>query len=206
MLDLEVEGLFSVTTVYMSNDEPDIRVIEIPDAEDMGSKLMELMGNGASDLTEIVVNNPRANEECCARFHMFISGYQKGDVPNWQFESFLRKIGQQVIGSRCKAVLVVGSTATLASRSFVSIPSHYYTDTSFSKASVCVLGSAYVSQDVEMLDVPGMCLPRHMPENVQWKILSYCRSPTAELIYQYNLQLTRYWDSHFCALSWIVSI
>jgi len=203
LMDLEMEGLFSFRGLYMSNDEPDIRVIEFDGPEDVYAKIGSLFGEHSSSVVEIVAPNKNVDVDFCPRFYMFVGGYRTASAPNWKFETFLRSVGEASVDARCKDVLVIGATSEWMSRRFISIPERYYYHSM--EIGAVALDVDGMASSIDVLGIPGMSIPCYLPENVQMTILSYCRSPCAEIISDYNTELRRYWDSHFCALSWFVS-
>lgn len=205
LMDLDTEGLFKFRGLYMCNDDPDLRVMEFSDAEDVYDNVVSLFGEDIKDVVEITTANKRNDASMCDRFYFVLGGYKKASVPNYRLETFLHAIGEDGVDARCHRVMVLGATLEWMCRRFVSIPERYFYQ-SMEIGAVLADPDLTLDFNEDVVGIQGMSLPCHLPEDVQWRILSYCRSPTAQLIHDYNEGLTRYWDSHFCSLSWLVNL
>lgn len=194
--------LFSFNCVLMSNNNPDVQMIEFYDDSQVAIYIQE---NFSPDsIQTIVKSNNEESKEMCPYFRIIMDGYSDTTSINFKLRSFFVKIGVCAISDRCTKALVVGLWNLVNMDSPISMPS-CFTTTTVDDLDFCIeedidlsclqICCKPVDSEVHNLcDIAGMSIPVFLPSDVQWNIVSYLQSPTAELIHQEMDRITRQWD------------
>lgn len=200
-LEMDVDQLFSCTIAYFANEELDARILTMDSEAALLRILEELMGQDSSRVVEVVIDNPVQETKIgCPKFCFYMHDYHDAMPMNYRLENFMRSVGIRGLHARCTKALVVGVTKEWSGRRFVSIPEQHL-ETNIEKALLFgrdVVEREIVGDDHEtLLEIQGMFLPVYLPQEIQWRILRYCRSPCAEIMHQENKRIERYWYNHF---------
>jgi hypothetical protein len=202
--DMNVDELFNFNVLFFENDLPDMRVIEMRYDIEIANLIETEIGSNA--VQTIMSNQDRNTKDRCPYFRVVATPPSEGIAKNYKFEAFLRKIGQgNLITPRCAKVLVVGLHALNHLDSAISVPLSFCTTTIDNFAidilgvvdMACVkpLGKFNIQSTEDLVKISGMRLPVHLPDNVQWKILSYCEAPSAALIKDAMQSICDKWDA-----------
>lgn len=201
---MDVETLFNFNILIFENDQPDVRVVELHYDTELALFINNEIGPDA--VQTIMSNQDQLTKARAPYFRIVASPPNEKYAKNFKFETFLNKIGQgQMITPRTPKVIVIGLHALNALDSAISIPLAFCTTTldEFAIDSLgtvdmsCIqpIGGAKTTED--LVKISGMTMPCHLPDNVQWLILSYCESPTAAMIKDAMQAVCDKWD---CAL------
>lgn len=198
-----VDGLFSFNVLMLENCQPDIQVIEVGSDK----ALLELIHKefGVSAVQSILPNMDESTKIFCPYFRVITSDFGQAPI-NFKLQTFLNKIKLKAMNARCSKALVVGlSTMDAGSNATLSVPYDFCTTTIdnigfFEKQLdfTCLKPCAPLMREpgTTLCDIAGVSLPYHVPWEIQCKILSYMRSPTADLIHSKLDELCLDWDSH----------
>jgi hypothetical protein len=203
---VNVDELFNFNVLFFDTNDPDMRVVEMSYDVEIAMLIEKEIGTNA--VQTIMSNQDRHTKDRCPYFRVVATPPSENIAKNYKFEAFLRKIGQgSLITPRCAKVLVVGLHALNNLDSPISMPLAFCT-TSIENFAIdslgvvdmsCVkpLGAFNIQSSEDLMKISGMRLPVHLPDNVQWKILSYCEAPTAAIIKDTMQAICEKWD---CAL------
>lgn len=203
-----IEQLQEFDVVVMCNADPDIRVISLQFDSQVPLLVERELGGDPRIMQSIICNNSVESKGMCPFFRVFMLGYSNDSPINFKFEAFLKRIGMDSINPRCHKVVVVGLAALNRLDSAISVP-HCFTTTKLFLADfpvvlpdedvdlscLALVAEKFHPEASTLYDVAGMCLPRHVPHDVQWRILSYLRSPTAEMVQEQMNLLCQRWDA-----------
>jgi len=198
---MDVNDLFNFNVLLFENDQPDVRVIELKHDTELAIFINQEIGENA--VQTIMSNQDQLTKDRAPYFRIVASPPNEQYAKNFKFETFLRKIGQgNMITPRTPKVVVIGLHALNNLESPISIPLAFCTTTldDFAIDSLGVVdmaciqpvGGARTSED--LMKIAGLCMPCHLPENVQWHILSYCESPTTTMIKDAMQAVCDKWD------------
>jgi hypothetical protein len=201
---MNVDTLFNFNVLFFDNHDPDMRVIEMRYDVEIANLIEKEIGSNA--VQTIMSNQDRHTKDRCPYFRVVATPPSENIAKNYKFEAFLRKIGQgNLITPRCSKVLVVGLHALNNLDSPISMPLAFCTTTiqDFAIDSLgvvdmaCIkpLGAFNIQSSEDLVKISGMILPVHLPDNVQWKILSYCEAPTATIIKDAMQAICDKWDA-----------
>lgn len=195
-----VDRLFMVHALFMSNDEPDIRDIELASLEDMELLLRELFPDPI-DTIQIVVPNGHESRFICGYFRLILSGYGLKSPVNYKFETFMRKANITMVLPRCKTAFVVGLEPI--GHFALSVPSVFRLSSLESLQFVgdmdmtCLQSVANKTSSSELAELAGGCyVPACLPSEIQWHIFKYLQHPCADIIKEY-WKVKRFWDLRF---------
>lgn len=198
---MNIEELFNFNILMFENDQPDVRVIELKHDTELALYISREIGDNA--VQTIMSNMDQLTKDRAPYFRIVASPPNEKYAKNFKFETFLRKIGQsQMITPRTSKVIVIGLHALNNLESPISIPLAFCTTTldEFSIDSFGVIDMACVkplggaSSTEDLVRISGMTMPFHLPDNVQWHILSYCEEPTAIMIKDAMQAVCDKWD------------
>lgn len=186
-----MDNLFAIQTVFMSNEEPDIRVIEISSDADIEDRLCLLFGD-VNEVVQFVVKNPTESSDSCPFFRIFIENYGNHTaLVNYKFAKFLTTTGLRTLSSRCGAVWILGVSSQVELGKYEHIPRVFrYRD---------IPGLVKAFEPECLHDFPDFFGKgvSTLPESVQWNIFTYLESPEARILKDEFKRLTTYWDNHF---------
>lgn len=199
--DMDVNDLFNFNVLLFENDQPDVRVIELKHDTELAMFINQEIGDNA--VQTIMSNQDQLTKDRAPYFRIVASPPNERNAKNFKFQSFLHKINQgNMITPRTPKVIVIGLHALNNLESPISIPSAFCTTTldEFAIDSLGVVDMACVqpiggaNSTEELIKISGMTMPCHLPDNVQWHILSYCESPTATMIKDAMQAVCDKWD------------
>lgn len=199
--DMDVSNLFNFNVLLFENDQPDVRVIELKHDTELAIFINQEIGENA--VQTIMSNQDQLTKDRAPYFRIVASPPNEQYAKNFKFETFLHKIGQsQMITPRTPKVIVIGLHALNNLESPISIPLAFCTTTldEFAIDSLGVVDMACIqpiggaNTTEELIKISGLCLPCHLPDNVQWHILSYCEEPTAAIIKDAMTAICNKWD------------
>lgn len=165
-IDDFVEGLTSVTVLFMSNEDPDIRVLSVLDEVQLQMFVADSFGDGDSVMQLIVENNQKNRGEC-THFRLFLQGYGMKKPINYKLESFMRMIKLKGVPARCDKAVVVGLDGALGG--LVNVPPE--------------LAIGFVPEVGTMIATEVFdCLGKWLPANLTWEVMRYLSHPVADII------------------------
>lgn len=196
-----VDGLFAFNVLIFENRLPDIQVLEL----NSDKAIVELIKSefGLNVVQTIVPNMDEDTKLFCPYFRVIFNSFGTAAI-NFKLQTFFQKIRLNAMNPRCSKALVVGlSTMEHGAESTLSVPYRFCT-TSIEAIELvdkqldfaCLKPCAPMSKDpgMTLCDIAGVSLPYHIPWEVQCKILSYMRSPTAEIVQTKLDDLCHQWD------------
>jgi len=197
-----VESLSSIVVVYFKNSDPDMRVLEVKDQEGLDS-LINSIFSGCGNMVQIVVPNSHLSVERCGFFRLVMSEYTPKSPVNFKLETFMKMAGISNISVRCEQALVIGMDQD--TKTCLSVPSVFRLTSIehlqlLGDIDITCLQSAHVASHRgcrNLMDIPGIPLPRFFPDEIAWNILKYCEHPAAAIMKSYWKELDRFWDLHF---------
>jgi hypothetical protein len=197
-----IDDLFSFNVVIISNQEPDIQVIELTYDAEVGPLLEQELGE---NYIQTIVNNmnPSTNKRC-PFFRVCMRDFGDETPINFKLKSFYHKIGMSSMNPRCSKAVIIGLATLTSLDSAISMPSHFCStmidnidldlreEYDMSCLNLCAEhlhppGSA-------LSDIAGLRMPYHLPREVQHHILRYCSNPTADIIKGKIADIKRLWD------------
>jgi hypothetical protein len=187
--------LLRFDVVFCSNDEPDIRVIQVLNEEDLMRLMGDLFGNG-DHVTQIVIPNT-CEDLFCTHLRIIACDYHKKSPVNYKLNDFLRKAKGNYLSSRCSKALIVGMTNPMSG--FVSVPAKFVTTT----ISNLIDNEPIEMQSSEMLglmNIPGTSIMRQLPDEMQWHVFKYCQHPVASIMRAELDRVSNLWDWYFNVL------
>lgn len=195
---LETLDLDSYTAIWFENSLPDISIMEM--ANDAQMCMFVTKEFGKDGCIQTIINNmDPATRTMCPYFRVFMDAFGKNSPINFKLQSFYHRIGMGSLDARCNKALVVGLAALTNLNEGVSVPMAFCTTSidpiafhleEIDMACLKPCGKAESS----LCDIAGLCLPIHVPDDVQWRILSFLRSPEAEIIQDQIDDLCHRWD------------
>lgn len=191
-----VEALTSFQVLIFSNDDVDMRVVELQ-SYDQVKLLIDSNFRTTTGITTMTVKN-ESGDEFCRYFKMFLVDYSPKTVINYKLQTFMRSAGIVGIHSRCTAAVIVGLIDNDIDALPVEIPIQYrsiqldYIDRSPAHFNMSSMDSLCGNQ--------GLCIPSVVPVDVHWNIMKYLRHPCADIISTHRDRVfswIMYWDTHF---------
>lgn len=199
-IDAIVNAMCSIHAIYMSNSDPDVRIVEAlnPDALDLETN--RLFPN-AHDNIQMVVPNGHESKYFCGYFRIVMSGYGMRSPINYKFETFMRAANIQSIYPRCTAALVVGlepvHNVPLSVPTFFRLTSLEHLQIMGDIDMTCMqsIAGAQTSEDLVTI-AGGVPLPSCLPDDIHWKIFRYLQHPCATMIKREMDRRTMFWELH----------
>lgn len=161
-----VEGLTSVNVLFMSNDDPDVRVFRVLDESHLNILVADSFGEG-DDVVQMIVENKYKGSDECKNFRLFLQGYGTRKPINYKLESFMRMIRLKGIPARCDKAIVVGMDGPIGS--LVSVPPE------LAIGFVPEIGTMVAT---EIFD----CLGKWFPCELAWEVMSFLSHPVADIM------------------------
>lgn len=195
---LETLDLDSYSAIWFENSLPDISVMEM--ANDAQMCMFVTKEFGKDGCIQTIVNNmDPATKSMCPYFRVFMDSFGKDSPINFKLQSFYHRIGMSSLNARCTKALVVGLAALTNLNEGISVPMAFCTTSidpiafqleEIDMACLNPVGNSRTS----LCDVAGLCIPYYVPPEVQWRILSFLRSPEAEMICKEIDLVCHRWD------------
>jgi len=189
-MELAAEDLFAFDVLYFENIQPDVQVHSFTLDSDLERFAAERVG--ADAVSTIVTNLDPCTRGMCPYVRIMTSAVSPEVPINHKLQTFLVRIGATSLFPRCFRAVAVGlscSTGSGAGSVCVPMPTYFYI-TSVPVLELGVNGSIDMDcltpigsyQGHQLKDIPGIVLPCHLPDQVQDRILSFMREPTADII------------------------
>lgn len=177
-IDGFVDDLTSYNVLVFQNSDPDIRVVQVPNATPVGKIIQDWF---PVDPIQTIVNNHDEDTKWMVPYFRIVMRDFGGDSTiNFKLQTFYRKIGLQGFNPRCSMAMVIGLHALHLLESPMDMPS------SFCMTSIDPLEFSFsnISEPpaTTLAGVSGIVLPYYLPWEVQVNILKFCKSPTAMII------------------------
>lgn len=202
--DAPLDEIFGITVAVMDRNEPDVsmRVLD----SDVGVAMeIDREFAGQEYLQLVVTNRDEETKAFCPYFRIIMNGLAAypGERANPHLESFYKKIGMDTLDARVDKAVVVGLFDLLHMDKTISVPVQFCVsgiaemEIGPELDSTCLkpcARSLYKQADLALYDIAGLCIPYHIPYEAQWKILSFLRSPTAEIIENKISDICMTWD------------
>jgi len=196
-----VSRLFHCRVLVLDNDLPDVCVLELDGPSGVDKYIAEHFQPSESVTHLIIPNHRRLTSDICTHFRLILLEHNHRSPVNYKLDLFLKNVGHKNMSSRCRLAMVVammGSTSGV----FINVPLQH--------CNHCPALADFDLVDVQNGPVdychnPGIVLPCYLPDEVKWKILGYCQSPTATIIKEEMDRINTfwtYWDTHFRCLGY----
>jgi hypothetical protein len=195
------DALFDFNTVWFENAMPDISVVRMRSDTDLANFVMQEMEEGY--IQTIINNLDPETRAFCPYFRVFMDKFGNDSPINFKLQSFFNRIGMSSLNSRCRRALVVGLHALDNLTSGISVPMAFCTTSidpirfyldEVDLACLSPCAKDMYPSDFTLSNIAGLSIPYHLPPDLQWKVLSYLRSPEAEIVNEAILGVCVEWD------------
>lgn len=197
-----IDDLYSFNVVIVSNQEPDIQVIELTyDAEVWPLLQQEL---GPNYIQTIVNNMNTSTNKRCPFFRVCMKDFGDETPINFKLKSFYHKIGMSSLNPRCSKAVIIGLATLTSLDAAINMPSHFCSTIidsidldlrdEFDMSCLNLCAEKLHPPGSTLYDIAGLTMPYHLPREVQHHILQYCSSPTADIIKGQIADIKRVWD------------
>lgn len=196
--------MFSFNTVYMDNQDPDVRVLEFHYDYELALYIQSNFTNQA--MQSIIKNNNAETSGMCPFFRVVIDGFSQETPINFKLQTFFKKIGMDMMSPRCSRAMVVGLCTLTNLDSPISVPYCFTTtnvdpmdfmidnEVDLACLNTCACSNSLEPKPTSLCEISGTCIPYYVPPEVQFRILSFLSCPTASLINQEKHRLMGLWD------------
>lgn len=197
------DNLFNFNVLMLDNDQPDIQVWELQFDTQLHILIQKELGENA---TQIIVKN--MNEESqgmCPYFRIIMKDMGAVAATNFKLQQFLERIRVTGLNAKCSKAMVVGLANLQYLEAAISVPYAFCTtnidpidfvleqpELDLSCLNLCA--ERLHPPGSTLCDIAGLDLPYYVPDNVQALILSFCSSPTADIIREEAIDLRARWD------------
>lgn len=179
-IDEFVGELTSAEILMMSNEDPDVRVINVMDHAHLHMVVSDYLGDG-NDVIQLVVKS-ETEYPLCTHFKLIMSDHGRQKGTNYKLERFMRMTGIKKILPRCHKAVVVGLDGPLGS--LVNIPA------SLSSGFFSEIGPIL---STEVVDTTGEF-------KCDWLIYRYLSHPTSWLIKDAVVESAIVWFDKYSGL------
>jgi hypothetical protein len=202
--DAPLDEIFGITVLVMDRKDPDISVRLLGSDDEVAAEIGKEFGN-EDFLQLVVVNRDEGTRYICPYFRIIMNQFvaQSTSPVNKHLEAFYESIGMNTLSARTDKAMVVGACDLTSLSRTTSVPIQYSItklpevgmgmDLDSDCLKVCAR-ELYKQEDLTLCDISGLYIPYHIPLEAQWLVLSYLRSPTAELIEAKIGELCMAWD------------
>lgn len=201
-IEMFVSNLSDFNVIIMRNDLPDISVVDCKYNSDLYRILQEELGDV---YIQTIVNNLNPETRYgCPYFRICTTSLSDEHATNFKLQKFYKSIGLGAMNSRCASAVVVGMASMSIEDSPIAIPSCFcstkiflldlFKEPELDIACLTPCARHLHPENSTLCDIAGITLPYYLPREVQDNILSYCSSPTADLIRREILRLCQQWD------------
>lgn len=202
--DAPIESIFGITVLVMDRTAPDVSV-RMLDSDDGVAAEIEKEFGADEYLQLVVINHDEETKFFCPYFRIIMDSFmaQTTSPINFYLKAFYENIGMSTLNACVGKAMVVGLCDLTRMERTTSVPIQF----AISKVqdiglpidmdSTCLkpCGKGLHKQnDLTLCDIAGLYIPYHIPLEAQWTILSYLRSPVAELIDDKIGELCLSWD------------
>lgn len=202
-----VSRLFHCRVLILDNDLPDVCVLELDGADGVEAYIADNFQPSESVTHMIIPNHRRLTSDICTHFRIILLDHHHRSPVNYKLDLFLKNVGHKNMSTRCKVAMVValmGSTSGV----FINVPLQHCNVLPPALQDMSVVDA--MNGPVDYMHAPGIVLPYRLPNELKWKILGYCQSPTAAIIraeFDRINAFWTYWDTHLfqnLAYPWFV--
>lgn len=202
--DAPLDEIFGITVAVMDRNEPDVSMRVL--TSDVGVAMeIDREFAGQEYLQLVIINRDAETKDFCPYFRVIMNSFvaHSGERVNMHLASFYQKIGMDTLDARVDKAVVVGLYDILHMDKTISVPVQFCVssiprmEVGQELDSACLKPCGrdlYKQKDLALCDIAGLCIPYHIPLEAQWRILSYLRSPTAQLIEDKVSELCLVWD------------
>jgi hypothetical protein len=203
--EASLEQIFGITTLVMNRNDPDVSVRLLLSDADVAAEICKEFGDD-DYLQLVVINHDESTKSRCPYFRVIMDEFvsQSSAPINSHLQSFYESIGMGTLCARVKKAMVVGVYDLINLDRTTSVPIQYSTthvpvmemDTRLDSdcLKVCARG-LYKQDDLTLCDISGLWIPYHIPMEAQWNIVSYLRSPLADIIDKKISGVCMAWDT-----------
>lgn len=200
--DADPLGLFSYNVLIFENNEPDIQVVNVEHDVELAMLVQERFG---AEAIQTIVNNLDPNtKDRAPYFRVVMTDFNPESPINFKLRAFYNQIKMSTLNPRCRKAMVIALHALDRLDSPISMPMafctttinpmDYQVDNTVDLACLKPCAKNLNPEATTICDVAGLTMPYHLPVDVQWRILSYMRSPDATLIKDAMNDVGRRWD------------
>jgi hypothetical protein len=197
------DGLFDFNVVWFENCLPDISIIRMRSDTDLAVFVARELEEG---YVQTIVNNLDPETKAfCPYFRVFMDHFGNEYPINFKLQSFFNRIGMSSLNSRCIKAVVVGLHTLENLSSGISVPMVFCTTTidpirfyldEVDLACLSPCAQKLYPSDFTLGNIAGLSIPVYLPPELQWKVLSYLKSPEAEMVTKAIEDLCMDWDRH----------
>lgn len=201
--DMDVEELGAISIMVFDTAEPDVAVLSKTSDVDVVAEIGEQFGD-AEYLQLIVINRDEETNQMCPYFRIITDTFTSSDRVNYHLQLFYKRIGMSSLNACCNKAMVVGLYDLVEMGRCISVPTKFAIssmdpeDMGLPKEldSVCLkpCASTLYKPGVTLYDIAGLSIPRWLPIEAQWNIVSFLRSPIAELVRGKMEDICYKWD------------
>lgn len=202
-IEMYVSSLSDYNVILMSNDMPDIQVVDCKYNSELYTILQQELGHG---YIQTIVNNLNSETQYgCPYFRICMTELSEEVPINFKLQKFYKSIGMGAMNSRCKKAVVVGMASMSMADSPIAVPSCFCSTKIFSLdlfkepeldiACLKPCAQHLYPEDSTLCDIAGIRLPYYLPREIQNCILSYCSSSCADMIRTEMHRLCQQWDN-----------
>jgi hypothetical protein len=197
-----VDELMSFNVVIMSNQEPDIQIVELVYDAELGPLLDQELGSGY--IQNIINNMNSTTNQRCPFFRICMKDFGDASPVNFKLKSFYHKIGMSSMNPRCSKAIVIGLATLSHLDSPINIPYHFCATMidnidldlreEYDMSCLNLCAEKLHPPGSTLCDIAGLTIPCHLAPEIQQHILQYCSSPTADMIRDKMTDIKRSWD------------
>ena len=197
------EDIFSFTSILICNKQPDVQMMEYSSDTELALYIQQEFHPEA--VQTIVKNQHDASRSMCPYFRIIMDGYSPEAPINFKLHTMFMRMGIISLSPRCSKALIVGLTTFTHLESPISVP-YCFISTNIDPLDfmvgepeldmACLKPCAASANNgiTNLCEIAGMPLPYYIPWECQCIILSYLRSPLADMIATKIEQLCYIWD------------
>jgi hypothetical protein len=194
--DMLIDDLTSITVGVMDRDQADVSVRTVSCEADANAEIMEEFGH-AEYLQLVMINNDEKTKQFCPYFRVVMDSFRADEKANHHLQVFYQRVGMPSLSANCKKAMVLGMYDVTDINKIVSIPTSLLDSTMIPQD--LGIGSQVDSDCLRPLKtalygIEGVSIPYHIPLEAQWRILSFLRSPLAEMIEKKMSDICFAWD------------
>lgn len=185
-LDAFVDSLTSANVLYMSNEDPDVRVYNVLDEKHLAMLIGDCFGEGDSVIQMVLENKVIPGE--CTHIKVIMQGVGSKKPINYKLETLMKMVKHRGCNFRCDKAIVVGLDGMLGN--MVNLPSE------LSIGYVPEIGTLVAGEVVN-------CLGKRLPCEMLWHVMSYLCHPVAEIMKDHIVASSIYTDMY---LAWMCEL
>lgn len=202
-IEMYVSSLSDFNVIIMSNELPDIRVIDCKYNSDLYHIIQQELGDG---YIQTIINNLNPDTQYgCPYFRICTTRLSSEIGINFKLQKFYKSIGLSEMNSRSKKAVVVGMASMSIADSPIAIPSCFCSTKIFSldlfyepEIDVACLkpcAQRLHPENSTLCEIAGIQLPYFLPREIQDIVMSFSSSPTADVIRAEMFRLCQQWDN-----------